>query len=139
MNKCLEHDTEPVAAGIAGARQADAARGTVSGVNSLVGSTVRIAGQVFCRQDLFVDGEIDGTMELPDHKLTVGPQANVKADIKAQNVVVRGNAEGKLEISERVELRSGCHLVGDIKTARIVIEDGAYFKGTVEVVREMPA
>ena len=106
---------------------------------SLVGQSVRIAGDVCCHQDLFVEGEVNGSLELTDHKLTIGPQARVKANIHAQNVVVVGLAEGNIEATERVELCSQCRLIGDIKTPRIVIKDGAHFQGTIEVTRQPPA
>jgi len=84
---------------------------------------------------LHVDGQVDGTIELPTGKLTIGPQANVRASIKAQNVSLVGNAEGTIEANERVELCSQSRLVGDIKTPRLVIKDGAYIKGKVDVVQ----
>lgn len=102
---------------------------------SLVGRTVRIAGEISCHQDLYIDGEVDGQMELTDYKLTIGPQAHVKANIRAQNVVVVGWAEGNIQATERVELCSQCSLVGEIETPRIVIKDGAHFKGTIHTTR----
>ncbi len=104
-------------------------------VTALVGSAVTIQGEIFCQQDLFVDGEVNGTMVLPKHKLTIGPQAKVKADIKAHNVVIVGKVEGKVEASERIELRSKCELTGDVRSPRIMIENGAYIKGSIEVTR----
>src|SRR5581483_3917791 len=92
---------------------------------SLVGCAVKIGGDIYCQQDLFVDGEVTGTLAVPNHKLTIGPQAHVKADIKAHNIVIVGNVEGKIEASERVELRGKCQLTGDIRSPRIMIENGA--------------
>ena len=106
---------------------------------SLVGLSVRITGDVFCRQDLFVEGEVEGTVELPAHKLTVGPRGNVKATIKAHDVVIVGKVEGTIEASERVELCSQGRFVGDVRTPRIVIKDGAHFRGSIEVTRERRA
>lgn len=105
---------------------------------SLVGRSVRIAGDISSGQDLYVDGEVDGQMELTDHKLTIGPQARVKANIRAQNVVIVGWAEGNIQATERVELCSQSSLTGDIKTPRIVIKDGAHFKGTIHTDRPAP-
>lgn len=102
---------------------------------SLVGSAVTIGGEIFCKQDLFVNGVVNGSMTLPNHKLTIGPEATVKADIKAHNVVIVGNVEGKIEASERIELRSRCRLMGDVRSPRVMIENGAYIKGTIEVTR----
>jgi cytoskeletal protein CcmA (bactofilin family) len=103
---------------------------------SLVGCAVKIGGDIYCQQDLFIDGEVTGTMNIPAHKLTIGPQARVKADIKAHNVVIVGNVEGKIEATERVELRGRCQLTGDVRSPRIMIENGAVIKGTVEVTRQ---
>lgn len=103
---------------------------------SMVGSAVTIGGDIFCKQDLFVDGEVHGTLNLPDHKLTIGPSGNVKANIKAHNVIIVGKVEGTIEATERIELRGRCHLTGDVKSPRISIENGAFIKGTIEVVRK---
>jgi cytoskeletal protein CcmA (bactofilin family) len=105
---------------------------------SLVGRAVHITGEISCHQDLYVDGEVDGQMELTDHKLTIGPQAHVTANIRAQNVVIVGRAEGNIQATERVELCSQCSLVGEIETPRIVIKDGAHFKGTIHTTRPAP-
>jgi cytoskeletal protein CcmA (bactofilin family) len=104
---------------------------------STLGRTVRVEGKIVSHQDLHVDGQVDGTIELPDCKLTIGPQAHVRASIKAQNVSLVGNAEGTIEANERVELCSQSRLVGDIKTPRLVIKDGAYIKGKVDVVQPL--
>ena len=100
-----------------------------------VGSTVSIQGDIVGQQDLFLDGEVNGSVSVPNHKLSIGPKARIKADIKAKNVVLVGAVEGKIEASERVELRNRCSVLGNIRTPRITIENGAYIKGTVEVVR----
>jgi cytoskeletal protein CcmA (bactofilin family) len=102
---------------------------------STLGRTVRVEGKIISQQDLNVDGQVDGSIELPTSKLTIGPQANVKASIKAQTVSLVGNAEGTIEANERVELCGQSHLVGDIRTPRLVIKDGAYIKGKVDVIR----
>jgi cytoskeletal protein CcmA (bactofilin family) len=102
---------------------------------STLGRTVRVEGKIISHQDLHVDGQVDGSIELPTSKLTIGPQANVKASIKAQMVSLVGNAEGTIEANERVELCGQSRLVGDIRTPRLVIKDGAYIKGKVDVVR----
>jgi cytoskeletal protein CcmA (bactofilin family) len=102
---------------------------------STLGRTVRVEGKIISHQDLHVEGQVDGTIELSGNKLTIGPLANVRANIKAQNVSIVGNAEGTIEATERVELCSQCRLVGDIRTPRLVIKDGAYIKGKVDVIR----
>jgi cytoskeletal protein CcmA (bactofilin family) len=102
---------------------------------SNLGPRVRIQGKIFSDQDLQVDGEVEGTVEVYGHNLTVGPRARMRADIKAQNVSVVGTIEGTIEASERIELCSQCRVVGKIKTRRIAIKDGAFFKGNIEVVQ----
>jgi cytoskeletal protein CcmA (bactofilin family) len=111
------------------------------GVNapSHVGTTVRIEGELYGQHDLLVDGEVLGTVILPEHTLTIGAKARVKANIKAQNVVLVGDVEGSIEAGKLIELRSCCSLVGDIRSPRIMIENGAYIKGAIEVTRQAPA
>ena len=108
------------------------------GGSASIGKAVKIAGQIFSREDLYVDGDVEGTIELMDHKLTIGPNGKVHAGVKAREVVALGAIQGNVEASERIEIRKDAKLVGDIKTARIVIEDGAYFKGSIDIVKAEP-
>ena len=100
-----------------------------------IGKSVTIKGQILSREDLIVDGEIEGAIELNDHRLTVGPNGRVRAGIKAREIVVLGSIEGDVEALDKIDIRKDAKLVGDIKTARIVIEDGAYFKGSIDIVK----
>src|SRR5215471_11904510 len=100
-----------------------------------IGKSVTIKGQIFSREDLVVDGEIEGAIELNDHRLTVGPNGRVRAGIKAREIVVLGAIEGNVEALDKIDIRKDAKLVGDIKTARIIIEDGAYFKGSIDIVK----
>ena len=102
---------------------------------SHLGHRVRIEGKIFSDQDLQVDGEVDGTLEACGHNVTVGSQARVKAEIRAQNVSIVGTVEGTIETTERIELCSPSRVTGEIKTRRIAIKDGAYFKGNIEVLQ----
>jgi cytoskeletal protein CcmA (bactofilin family) len=94
-----------------------------------------IKGQIFSREDLTIDGEIDGSVELQEHRLTVGPNGKVQAGVKAREVVVLGTIQGNVEATDKIDIRKDARLVGDIKTVRIVIEDGAFFKGSIDIVR----
>jgi cytoskeletal protein CcmA (bactofilin family) len=88
---------------------------------------------------LTIDGEVEGTIEMQEHRLTVGPNGKVRASVKAREVIVLGTLHGNVETGDRIDIRKEAKLVGDIRTARIVIEDGAYFKGNVDIVRaEVP-
>ena len=105
------------------------------GSSAVLGKSVIVKGEIHGREDLTIDGEVEGTIELQEHKLTIGPNAKVNATVKAREVVVLGTLHGNVETRDRVEIRKEARLVGDIRTARIMIEDGAYFKGAVDIVR----
>jgi len=100
-----------------------------------IGKSVVVKGQIYSREDLYVDGEVEGTIEVQEHRLTVGPNGRVKAAVKAREVIVRGTMHGDIVAGDRIDIRKEAKLVGDLKTARIVIEDGAFFKGSVDIVR----
>ena len=104
-----------------------------------IGKAVRIEGKIHSKEDLFVDGDLEGTVEAPDHKLTIGPNGTVHAAVKAREVVVLGTIQGNVEATEKIEIKKDARLVGDIRTARIIIEDGAYFKGSIDIVKGEPA
>jgi cytoskeletal protein CcmA (bactofilin family) len=93
-----------------------------------------IKGDVYSREELFVDGEIQGSIEL-HHRLTVGPNGKIRANVKAREVVVHGSIQGNVQSAEKIMIRDKGSLVGDIKTAGIVIEDGAYFKGSIDIMK----
>ncbi|MFN7920561.1 MAG: polymer-forming cytoskeletal protein [Bryobacteraceae bacterium] len=104
-----------------------------------MGKSVIVKGQLFAREDLYIDGEVEGSVEMQEHKLTVGPNGKLLAGIKAREIVVLGTIHGNVEAGEKIEIRKDAKLVGDIKTVRIVIEDGAFFKGSIDIVRTEPA
>jgi cytoskeletal protein CcmA (bactofilin family) len=82
-----------------------------------------------------VDGDLEGTVEALEHKLTIGPNGTVHADVKAREVAVLGSLQGDVEATDKIAIGKDAKLVGNIKTARIVIEEGAYFKGGIDVVK----
>jgi cytoskeletal protein CcmA (bactofilin family) len=98
-----------------------------------IGKSVVIRGELTGNEDLYLDGEIEGNINLRDHKLVIGPNGKIKASITARDVVVHGRVEGNVSASERVELKRACSLNGDVNTQRIVIEDGAFFKGAIDI------
>ena len=97
-----------------------------------VSQGIKIKGELTGSEDLFIDGAVDGKITLSNSTLTVGPNATVKAEIAAREVVVRGRAEGKFTASERVQIWHTAHVQGDIKAERISIEDGAELHGRLE-------
>lgn len=104
-----------------------------------IGKSVKMVGQIFAKEDLYVDGTVEGTVEALEHKLTIGPHGTVQAGIKAREVLALGTIQGNVEATERIEIRKDAKLMGDIRTARIIIEDGAYFKGSIDIIRPEPA
>lgn len=103
---------------------------------AVLGKSVIVKGQIFSREDLTIDGEVEGTVELQEHRLTIGVNGKVRASVKARELVVLGTIHGDVETTDKIDIRKEAKLVGDIKTARIVIEDGAYFKGNIDIVRQ---
>jgi cytoskeletal protein CcmA (bactofilin family) len=113
---------------------AEAIRGVAA-----IGKSVIIKGQILSREDLYLDGEMEGTVDVPDHRLTIGAHAKLQASIRAREVVVLGSVNGNVEALEKIDIRKDAKLIGDIKTGGIIIEDGAYFKGSIDIVRPSQA
>jgi cytoskeletal protein CcmA (bactofilin family) len=107
----------------------------VAGGSATIGKAVMIKGQIFSREDLVIDGEVEGSVEAQEHRVTVGPNGKVQAGVKAREIVVLGAIHGNVEAADKIDIRKDARLVGDIKTSRIVIEDGAYFKGSIDIIK----
>ncbi len=103
-----------------------------------IGKSVLVKGELSGSEDLYLDGEVEGSIDLKGHSITIGPHGRVRANVNARDVVVHGRVEGNVRGTERVELKKSAILVGDIFTQRIVIEDGAYFKGGIDIQKETP-
>ena len=101
-----------------------------------IGKSVLVKGELSGSEDLYLDGEVEGSIELKDHSLVVGPHGRVRAHINARDVTVHGKVDGNVKGTERVELKKSAVLVGDIFTQRIIIEDGAFFKGAIDIQKE---
>jgi cytoskeletal protein CcmA (bactofilin family) len=101
-----------------------------------IGKSVVIKGELSGSEDLYVDGNVEGSIELRNHSLTVGPNGNVKANVSAKAVVVQGKLDGTVTASDRVELRKSAVVNGDVITQRIAIEEGAFLKGKVDIQKE---
>ncbi len=104
-----------------------------------IGRTVTIKGEVRTEEDLVIDGQLEGKLDLGRHRLVVGPNGTVRAAIVAKEVDVHGAVNGNVEAAEKIILRRNAKLVGDLKMASVVIEDGAYFKGNIEITRPQEA
>lgn len=104
-----------------------------------IGKSVLVKGELSGSEDLYLDGEVEGSIQLKDHSLIVGPHGRVRANIQARDVVVHGKVDGNIRGTERVELKKSAVLVGDISTQRIIVEDGAFFKGAVDIQKDAKA
>jgi cytoskeletal protein CcmA (bactofilin family) len=98
---------------------------------------IRIKGEITGSEDLFVDGPVEGKVNLANGSLTVGPNGAVKADVIAREVIVRGRVEGKISGRERVQLWSTGTVIGEVQTQRLAIEDGAVLRGKVEAGKQV--
>jgi cytoskeletal protein CcmA (bactofilin family) len=105
---------------------------------AVIGKTILVKGSVSGKEDLLVDGRLEGDVDLPENRLTVGPGGHIEGKIRAREIVIYGVVQGNLEASERVEIRKAAKVIGDLKASRPVIEDEAYFKGNVETIRVDP-
>lgn len=100
-----------------------------------LGSTLKIKGEISGDEDVQIDGQVEGPISLPGHRLTIGRTAKLSSEITAREVIVYGTAAGNLRARDRVEIKKDGEVMGDITTARISVEDGAYFKGRIEIER----
>jgi cytoskeletal protein CcmA (bactofilin family) len=103
-----------------------------------IGKSVKIVGKIVAKEDLYVDGDMEGTIESQENKVTIGPNGRVQASITAREVIILGQVQGNVETSDKVDIRRDAKLVGDIMTSRISIEDGALFKGSIDIKKAEP-
>lgn len=111
-----------------------APRNAVASVDqATIGRTVVIKGEVSGSEPLYIDGRVEGTINIPDNRVTVGRSGSVRADINAKEVVIMGKVEGNLVCGDRVDIRSEGSLTGDVVAPRISVEDGALLKGAIDI------
>jgi cytoskeletal protein CcmA (bactofilin family) len=101
-----------------------------------IGKSVIIKGELSGSEDLYVDGQVEGSIELSGNRLIIGPHGQVRANVNAKGVIVQGKLDGNIRASERAELTKSAIAVGDIITQRIAIEEGAFFKGKVDIQKD---
>lgn len=106
---------------------------TADRATARLGPSLHIKGEISGNEDLLIDGSVEGLVQLDERKLTVGATAKLTADIIAREVVVYGTVKGNLRAKDRIEIKKDGSVHGDLTTARISIEDGAYFKGSIEI------
>lgn len=105
---------------------------------AIIGNSIRIQGEVTGDEDLTIQGYVDGSVNLDQHAVTVGPDGEVHADIVARVITVDGKVDGDLTAEEQIVVRSSAKVEGDITAPRVVLEDGAHFRGGVDMDRSSP-
>jgi len=110
-----------------------AATAVPSGEQATIGKSLIVKGEVSGSESLYIDGKVEGAINLAGNRVTIGRNGQVAANITAREVVVLGKVRGNVHASDRVDIRSEGSLTGDVAAARISIEDGAYFKGGIDI------
>ncbi len=107
--------------------------------SSRIGETVSFSGEIDAGEDLRIDGRVEGKVTVPEHLLLVGPNSVVRAEVHARSLILEGRLHGKVKVTEKAEIKHRGHLEGDLVASRLVIEDGAIFRGTSEMPTAEPA
>ena len=100
-----------------------------------IGKSLKLKGEITGNEDLYIDGEVEGTVELKGNSLTVGPNGNVHADVSARSITILGRLQGNVKARERTEIRKTGSFAGELLTAQIVIEEGSVFRGSIDIVK----
>ena len=100
-----------------------------------IGKSIVICGEVRGSEDLTLEGKVEGTVTLSEGRLTIGPAAQIAADLSAKEVLIMGHVKGNVVATGRVELRAGCNVMGDITALRLAVEDNAIFRGKVDLTQ----
>ena len=103
---------------------------------AILGRSVIFKGQILSRENLEIEGEVEGTIDMIEHRLTIGADGNVRANVKVLDIELFGSMQGSIDAVDKVYIRKGAKFVGDIHCGGIVIEDGAYIKAGIELSRE---
>ena len=103
---------------------------------AVLGKSVVFKGQIESREDLVIEGEVEGTIEMMEHRLTIAQSGEVKSTVIARELEVLGSIEGKVEAVDKVYIRKGARFIGDVHSAGIVIEDGGFIKGNIDLSRQ---
>src|ERR687883_641138 len=128
------HPPPPPATGTAGSRS-DASHSMEKDIVN-IGKSVVIKGELNGSEDLTIEGQVEGTIQLRDHVLTIGPNGKIKAQVFAKSVIVLGEVTGNVTASEKVDIRDNGSVDGDIISPRVAIAEGAHFRGSVDMQRK---
>ncbi len=100
-----------------------------------LGKSLKLKGNLSGKEDLYIDGEVEGNVQFENCCLTIGPSGTVKADIQARSVVILGRVKGNVQATDRTEIRNSGNLEGDLITARVIVEEEAIFRGSIDIVK----
>lgn len=139
MSNASDPKTNPDHVGTSSLVEMPGARSGVQNQHSVIGSSIKIKGTISASDPVYIYGCVEGSIDAPAHRVTVGKEGSVKADISAREVVIMGDVCGNLDGGERVEIRGEGSLTGDLITRRIYVEDGATLNGSIEVQRPKKA
>ncbi len=106
---------------------------------AVLGRSVTVTGEIHSREPLTIEGEVQGTIDVAGHLLTIAANGNVRASVNAKEIDVHGSLQGNVEGADKIYIRSGAHFVGDIHARGIVIEDGGFVRGKVDLTRKAGA
>ncbi|RMF74321.1 MAG: polymer-forming cytoskeletal protein [Acidobacteria bacterium] len=115
------------------------ARGAVVDSKAIIGPSIQVKGELIGDEDLTIEGKVEGVIRLKQHHLVIGKTAEIDATLEAKSIRIEGTVRGDVIASERVELAGGSTLLGDITAPRMMIADGARFKGSVDMDRGTPS
>lgn len=109
---------------------------TIGGLRNVavIGRGMVIRGDIKSKESLHIDGEVDGTLDLSDYRLTIGRNGRVGANASAREIELLGTIRGNLEATSKITIRKGARLIGDLRAPGILIEEGAYVKGKIEII-----
>jgi cytoskeletal protein CcmA (bactofilin family) len=103
---------------------------------AILAESVSVTGEIYCNESLTIEGEVNGSIDVTGHLLTIAPPGNVRASVRAGEIDVLGSLQGHVEGTEKIYVRNGARFVGDIHARGIVIEDGGFVCGKVELSRQ---
>jgi cytoskeletal protein CcmA (bactofilin family) len=107
--------------------------GTATSGPAVLGKNVTVIGEILSHEPLTIEGEVEGTIDATGHLLTIAPSGHVRADVKAKEIDVLGSLEGNIDQADVTHIRAGARFLGDIRAHRIVIEDGGFIRGKVDL------
>ena len=105
----------------------------IAAPSAVIGSKIRFTGELFGEEDLLIQGEVEGTIDLKGHNLTIGEQGVIKANVKAKTIIIEGKVDGDLFGEERIVIKESSDVSGNVAAERVSLEDGAKFRGSIDM------